>query len=175
MSTLTDYEALDTRMVFKAYAIAAWVTGTLLYGWGGLVFRAPLAGVPYSDAMAARMAGAVVIGAGFLAIAMARSHDDVARRRALGWWAVAHAVVVAGVGLQLWAVIGLEELGWGGLLAIGVPLGTASVLTHFWQTADGIPWGGLGLSWNNSLLEELRRTTVRRSTYEENIREAASQ
>jgi signal transduction histidine kinase len=176
MSNDTPFDALDTRLVFKVYAVVAWTTGGLLYGWGGLVFRAPMVvGVPYSYSMMVRLVGAVVLGVGFLAIAMARTKDNDARRRALGWWAVAHAVVLAGIGLQFWALIGLENLGWSGLAVLGSLFGSAVLFTHFWQTADGIPWGGL--QSHDSVLEEIRRPTIRhlRSTYEDQIREAAGQ
>jgi signal transduction histidine kinase len=177
MNTLFYNDALDTRLVFRVYAIVAWTAGGFLYGWGGFLSLVPLAGVPHSDWMAARIAGAVLAGAGFLAIAMARSHDDDARRRALGWWAVAHAVVLVGVALQLWAIIGFAHWERGGLVAMGFLLGVSTLFAQFWQTADGIPWAGLGNQSHPSVLEDLRRPTVRRlrSTYEEKIREAAGQ
>lgn len=176
MSTDTYGDALDTRMVFKIYAIVAWIAGGLLYGWGGLWFRAPMVvGVPYSDQMTVRLVGSVVLGVGFLAIAMARTKDDDARRRALGWWAVAHAVVLGGIAIQFWTLIGLEDLGWGGLTLLGALLAGAFLFMHLWQTADGLPWGGL--QSHASVLEEVRHPAVRRlrSTYEAQIREAAGQ
>ncbi len=178
MRTDTCTDALDTRQVFKVYAIVAWIVGGLLYGWGGLWFRAPLmAGVPYSDWMTVRLVGAVALGVGFLAIAMARTKDDDARRRALGWWAAGHAVVLAGVAVQFWALIGLEDLGWGGAVALGVLL-TATVLFLFsWKTADGMPWGGFRDEDHESVLAEVRKASLGRlrSNYEEQIRAAASQ
>ncbi len=176
MIARTYNDALDTRLVFKIYAVIAWVAGGLLYSWGGLWFRAPMmAGVPYSDWMTVRLVGAIAAGAGFFAFAMARSNDDDARRRALGWWAVAHAVVLVGVALQFHALIGFENLGWGGLAVLGSLVAIAFLFMHFWQTADGLPWGGL--QSHPSVLDEMRHPAIRRlrSTYEEQIREAAGQ
>ena len=101
MRANTYYDAIDTRIVFKAYAALAWTVGALLYAWGGRLFPTPLAGLPHADGVAARIAGAVLLGAGFLSIAMARTHDDDGRRRAMGWWAVGHDVALAGIGLQI--------------------------------------------------------------------------
>ena len=100
MSTSTYDVTVDSRLVFKVYAIVAWTAGALLYGWGTPLFPLPLAGLPYAGGFVARVSGAALLGAGFLAIAMARTLDEDGRRRALGWWAVGHVVVLAGVSVQ---------------------------------------------------------------------------
>jgi signal transduction histidine kinase len=167
---------VDARLVFRVYAIAAWVAGGLLYAWGGLLFRVPLAGLPlFSDWMVPRIVGAVLVGIGFLTFAVARTLDEDGRRRALGWWAIGHAAMLLGVGLQLFVFVGPNDLGWGGAGILGWLAAVTYLFADFWYTADGIPWGGLQV--HDSVLEELRRPTVGRlrSTYEEKIREAASQ
>ena len=178
MNTDTNIAPVDTRLVFKVYAVVAWVAGAFLYAYGGFAFRVPIAGLPHSsDWMAARIVGAVMVGAGFLALATARVADDDGRRRALVWWAVAHGVVLAGVGLQLIAFTGLHRLEWGVVALVGWLFGVCFLFGDLWMTADGVPWGGLGLRSSPSVLGELRRPAVQRlrSTYEEKIREAASQ
>jgi signal transduction histidine kinase len=168
---------VDTRLVFKVYAIVAWTAGAFLYGWGGLVFRVPVTGLPlYSDWMAPRIVGALVAGAGFLAFAMSRVADDDGRRRALGWWAVGHGVVFLGLGLQLWAFTDIDRLDWGVIVLVGWLVGMCLVFADLRMTADGVPFGGLGLKPPPSVLDDVRRPDVRRlrSTYEEKIREAAS-
>ncbi len=163
MSTVTYNDSIDTRLAFKVYAVIAWIAGGLLDGWGGLLFRLPLAGLPYGDWMAVRVAGAALLCSGFLAIAMARTLDDEGRRRALGWWALGHAVAALGLGVQVTAVIGLERPGWGGLVAMGWLLGVAGIFGHLWQTADGLPWGGLGVVRSHpSVLRDLRQPSERR-------------
>ena len=127
MNTEDALDAIDTRFVFKAYAWAAWVTGLGLYGYAPLVFQAPLEGVPSSGGMVARIGGAVLCGAGLLAHAMAGTEDDEARKRALGWWGAAHGVVCLGTLVQVWALIGVESLEWGGAGALGALL-AATVL-----------------------------------------------
>jgi signal transduction histidine kinase len=169
---------VNTRLVFKVYAIVAWVAGGFLYSWGRGLFVVPLTGLPpSSEFMVPRIAGAVLLGVGFLAIATARTLDDDGRRMALGWWSLGHGVVFVGVGLQLWAFVGSDRVGWGAVLALGWLFGGCFLFSDLWMTADGIPWGGLGLRSSPSVLTELRRPADRRlrSTYEEKIREAASQ
>jgi signal transduction histidine kinase len=169
---------VDTRLVFRIYAVVVWVVGAFLYAWGGLVFPTPrMEGIPYSEWLIVRVAGAVLAGVGFLAIAIAHTDDDDARRKALGWWALGHVVVLAGLGLQEWALIGFDRLSWGGLAATGFLLAASLIFVHLYQTADDLPWSGLGIWRPASVLDEIRRpSTARlRSTYEAKIREAASQ
>jgi len=176
MRTASDSTPVNTRLVFRVYAVSAWVAGSFFYGWGRGLFVQPLVGLPQgSEYMVARLAGSALLGVGFLATAVAGTDDDDARRRALGWWAVGHAVVFAAVLLQVWAFFGLGDVGWGGSLALGWLAAGAFLFSELWFNAEGIPWGGL--QKHDSILDEVRRPSVRglRSTYEEKIREAASQ
>ena len=110
---------------------------------------------------------------------MARTLDDDGRRRALGWWAVGHAVVLVGVSLQFDARSSASStsagaapgvLGW--LVAGSLPLFAFLAVR---RTASH------GAGWRSSITipccDEPRQSNVRRlrSTYEEKIREAASQ
>jgi signal transduction histidine kinase len=178
MNTDTTLAPVNTRLVFKIYAIVSLVAGAFLYGSGGVAFRVPITGLPrFSDHMAARLAGAVMVGAGFLAIAMSRVADEDDRRRALGWWACAHGVVFAGVTLQLLVFTDIARLDWGVVVLVAWLFGVCFLFGDLWMTADGIPFGGLGLRASPSVLGELRRPAAQRlrSTYEEKIREAAGQ
>ncbi len=177
MYTATYDVTINTRLVFKVYAVVAWATGAVLYGWGGLLSPLPLAGLPSADHVVVRLAGSVLLCLGFLAFAMARTLDEDGRRKALGWWAVGHAVAALGVGVQLLAVVGFHRLGWGGAVTLGWLTAGSYLFADFWLYPNGIPWGGLGMQRHDSVLQELRQPSVRRlrSTYEEKIREVASQ
>jgi|WetSurMetagenome_2_1015567.scaffolds.fasta_scaffold18074_4 signal transduction histidine kinase len=176
MRTATDVTAVNTRLVFIVYAVVAWVAGAFFYAWGRGLFVFPLAGWPQgSEYLIVRLAGSVLLGVGFLSYAMSQTLDDAGRRSALGWWAVGHAVVGVAVLLQLWAFVGLRNLGWGQSLVLGWLAAGSFLFSELRWDADGIPWGGL--QKHDSLLEDLRTPGAPglRSAYEEKIREAASQ
>jgi len=178
MNNETSFDALDTRVVFRMYAVVAWVAGVGLYAWGGHLVRVPLeGGPPSSDWMAARITGVIVCGIGFLAHAMAGTDDDEARRKALGWWGAAHAVVFLGALVQVWALIGMKSVGWGGAGALGVLLTVTILFLFSWKTVEGMPWGNFREQDHDSVLREVRKASVQRlrSSYEEQIRAAASQ
>jgi hypothetical protein len=94
MNNPTDFDSLDTRLVFKGYAVFAWTAGLLLAAWGPLWFGPHLPGLPWGQAVAARIVGAILIAAGCFARAIAAADDPDARRRGLLWFAGGHAVVL---------------------------------------------------------------------------------
>src|SRR5512137_1601547 len=117
--TQTYPDAIDTRFVFRIYALVAWVGGFALLGWGPQWYGtggAPC--LPYGLAVPIRIASGVMIGAGCLARAMVKVEDPEARHKALLWFAWGHAIVLAVVAMQLIGVWG--EPGAGGRLAMGV-------------------------------------------------------
>lgn len=176
MNTQSSFDAIDTRFVFRAYAVVACAAGLVLYGNGNFAFQGPLEGVPFSGRVAARMAGAIAFAAGLLAEAMARTSDEDARRSALAWWGTAHLVAFLGIGLQASAVVGLENVGWAALAFLGSVLFAGGFFLFSRYTVDGMPIPG-PFRPHDSVLRELRAASVQRlrSTYEEQIRAAASQ
>jgi hypothetical protein len=80
-------EALDTRIVFKTYAITAWVAGTLLYACGPLFFSIDLGGMPHGAGVIVRIIAAILAGAGCIAWSAGLVRDPQTGRSMLRWWA----------------------------------------------------------------------------------------
>lgn len=141
-------DALDTRVVFRAYAVLAGLTGLALFAWGSTEPGVGTAGM-------VRVYGTVLAAAGCFAAALAGVEDPLARRRGLGWFAAGHVIVWYGVisqrkggcGPDRWDVA-IQLINFGGLF-----------LYWLWRSAQG----------DHHAHERLR------SRYEQQIREAASQ
>jgi signal transduction histidine kinase len=173
MAANTFNDAVDTRVVFRAYAFIAWIGGGLLLLFGPYFFPLALAGYPRADGLVVRIAGAAVVAAGCLAFPFTRVEDPNARRYALGWWSAGHLQVLSMVGVGVLGRLG--EPGPGAQIALGSLLTAAILFWHFNQTGDGIPHGGLPS--HTPLFGDPAQASVQRlrSTYEEQIRLAASQ
>ena len=186
MRNPSDFDRLDTRLVFKTYAFVAWVAGGLLAAWGQIWFGSDLPGLPWGKAAAIRIVGAMIVAAGCFSRAMAGADDPDARRRGLLWFAGGHAIVLAMVGIQLTSV--LDGSGSAARFSFQALFIVTLLLFYFYQTAEGHPIGRL--KQHTTLFPSVVRfpgdggqplTGARpsverlRSTYEEKIRAAASQ
>jgi signal transduction histidine kinase len=173
MNTNSYNDAIDTRIVFKAYAAVAWLAGGVLLIVGPYFFPLELAGFPRASGLVPRITGAVVIAAGCFAWPFAYVDDPVARRRALGWWAAGHLQVLSMTAVGVIGRVG--KPGPGVEVALGALLTAAILLWHFNQTADGIPRSGLPN--HTPLFGDPEQASVQRlrSAYEEQIRAAAGQ
>ncbi len=96
----------DPRVVYWIYAVAAWVGGVFLAGWGPLWLGLDLPGRPFGLAALIRLYGAFVAGGGFFAACLAMMDDPVARRRARGWFLAANVGVFITFVVQQHAVLG---------------------------------------------------------------------
>jgi signal transduction histidine kinase len=167
-------ETLDTRMVFKAYAIVAWAAGMFLIGWGPYYFPLELAGIPHGGGAFARVIGGIVAGAGCLAWAAAMVEVPRVGRLMLMWWAVGHAMALGVIVVQMAGVIG--KPGPGVAIALGGLMLAVMVFTYAFATVDEVPWGGLDRDHLSIFGDRgARPTRELRSTYEEQIRAAAAQ
>src|SRR5512137_1826233 len=88
-------DAIDTRVVFRIYAAIAWLAGGALLFVGPYFFPLELVSFPRAGGLVARIAGAILIGAGCFAWPLSDVDDPEARRRALGWWAAGHLQVLS--------------------------------------------------------------------------------
>ena len=79
-------DAIDTRFVFRAYAVLAGPTGFALLVWGNSTW---LGG---GQAGLVGFVGSVLVAAGCFAAALA-GVEDPSRRRGLLWFTAGHAVV----------------------------------------------------------------------------------
>jgi signal transduction histidine kinase len=123
-------EAIDSRLVLRAYTWAAIGIGLFVYAWGPMWLPDPhLDDVPWGWAALLRTAGALVVAFGCCAAALAAAADSRTSRRGLIFFALAHAVFGALFLLQ-WIAI-LESavppvIGWTPLL-VGIVLGYLAI------------------------------------------------
>jgi signal transduction histidine kinase len=173
MNTNSYNDAIDTRIVFRAYALIAWLVGIFLLGFGRHLFPLELVGFPNGDGFVVRIVGSAVVAAGCFAQAFTLVDDPDVRRRVLGWWATGHAQVLLMVVIQVVEVIG--EPGPGAGFALATLLTVTILLHHFWWRADGIPHAGLPN--HTPLFGAPEQASVQRlrSAYEEQIRAAGGQ
>ena len=163
-------DAIDARIVFRIYAVAAGLGGFVLSGWGQIWLGSHLADQPWGKAALVRVAGSVLIAAACAAAGFATVEDPLGRRRGLLWFACAHAVVLFAVLLQRLAIWGAGLADWAAQLLLAAAL----VFLYAWWTAE------------TDLLEPARPSSLLggtspaaaarlRSAYERQIRQAAGQ
>jgi signal transduction histidine kinase len=100
MTTDIRLDALDARVVLRAYAIVAGAAGVLLAAWGPMWLGANAGLFPWDQAVLIRLFGAIVVGAGMCAWALATG-DALAGRRGLAWFIGAHGAVAAMLIIQI--------------------------------------------------------------------------
>lgn len=167
MDTAQPLEPIDIRLVFRAYAAVAGLGGFVLAAWGPMWLGVHMAGQPYGRAALIRVFGAILIAAACCAAGFASVNDLTALRRGLIWFAAGHAAVATMVLLQRLAIWGEGPAAWAGefLLVIGF------ILWCFWLESASRKSLLMGLfaGANPTSADRLR------STYEQQIREAARQ
>jgi len=160
--------SFDTRTLFRAYMAGAALGGlALLAGLPGL--GTDLGATPETKRALVQLCGVMLLSLACLAGGFGEIEDPRSRHRALGGFAFAHLVALAGV-------VGIAALH-GGMdqrdLTVPVLVGLCIVLFHSWQTGDGYR-AGASLAFTQ-LFGPPRTDDRLRSEYEERIREAASQ
>jgi len=174
-------DAIDTRIIFRAYSVLAAVAGLVLFGWGPVWLGSDLAGQPWGKAALIRVLGSILMAAACFAVPLARMPDPDARQLGLLWLSAGHAVVFLVVLSQRFAIWGPGLADWAAVAA----LMTALLLSYFAVTAYGDLTGEAQLSRRLRLVgEPVPRivffggipppsTRNLRSEYEQQIREAA--
>ena len=174
MVTTEQPDAIDTRGVFRVYAWVAGIGGLVVMLWGQSSFGPPdLSGQPWGRAALVRVFGSIVFAAGCCAAALRSVEDPASRHRALRWFVVGHAVVASMVFLQWQAIWGEPNGPYQAVL--GLLLTAVLLLTYFWQTGDGHQPGEWASATSLSGSRDRQAVESPRSTYEQHIREAASQ
>jgi signal transduction histidine kinase len=158
---LAGPDAHDTRIVLRIYAALAALAG--LFVW--------VAPASLSDGgrVALELAGTVLLACACVAVGLGSLEEPGARHRALGGFAVAHAVVLAG------ALATLERQGGLHPHEVGFPLllVTTMLLFYFWLTGDGYR-PGEALEFTGLFRQRTADASLR-SAYEEQVRLAAGQ
>lgn len=167
MNNWSSPDMLDTRVVFRVYAVLAISVGILFWGPPPAGIQTTLATTPMGRLLFFRLTGAALAAAGCFAIGFSRIEEPETRHRALFWFALGHLVVLLIVVTQLIA-FGDDPND----LAPPVLTSAVILLFYFWQTGDGHRAGefmAFTKLMNGPSTEQLR------SRYEEHIREAAGQ
>lgn len=166
-------DALDSRVVLLGYAAVVIPAGVFVTLWGGLFVNGPLNGHPHGIQSLVRIAGTLAVAAGITAVALSQFAAATERRRGLGWFAVAHTVVL----LMAWSQ---AHTVWGDAASREVRLVFTGVL---------MAWAWLFLGWTRQGgdVQPLGRylglfgdkpatpTHVLRSQYELQMRQAGAQ
>ncbi len=170
MNTPASPDVIDTRLVFRVYAVLVALTGFVLFAWGPMWVGTSLAGNPHGKALIVRFIGGCIMAAGCSAAGFAQIDDRRCRHRALLWFLAAHLVLVFVFITQITGpgIPGPGDLVFWSLLA------TAILLFYFWQTGDGYRAGGF-LAFTELFGSDGPSTDQLRSEYEDRIREAAGQ
>ncbi len=172
MQTTVSLDRIDSRLALWVYAVAAWVAGLFVALWGVIWIHGSLDGQTYGgyafDGLV-RVGGTMIVAAGCCAAALAMVDNPVDRRRAVGWFAAGHFIVVGMALLQRMAVWSPGPVEW---LVRGVVV-AAVALFYVWMRAAGDPrprFGGILLHPEAQTVAERLR-----SEYEDHIRDAAAQ
>jgi signal transduction histidine kinase len=107
METAQRFDAIDTRLIYRAYAALLGLSGIALVGWGPLWLGAHLPGQPWGKAALIRVLGSIVIAIGCFTAPLA-DLPPLARRRALLWLAAGYAVILFVLVVQAQAILGWE-------------------------------------------------------------------
>ena len=166
------FDAIDARIIFRAYSGLAGLAGLVLLGWGPLWLGSDLAGQPWGKAALIRVLGAILIAAACFAVPLSDAGDRETRRRALLWFGAGHGVVCFVVMLQREAIWGPGIAEW----AANCTAAATLFFVYFGTTAYGDPTGNPPWSPLISLFggSSAPSTGKLRSQYEQQIREAAS-
>jgi signal transduction histidine kinase len=165
---LAGPDALDTRIVLRTYATLAGLAGLFVWIRPAGLSTTIVNGAGARD-LALQLIGALLVGWGCVAGGLALIEEPRSRHRALGGFAVAHAVILAGVLASLERQGGLHphEVGFPLLLV------TTMLLFYFWLTGDGYrPGNAVEFT---GLFRQRTTDASLRSDYVEQIRHAASQ
>ena len=171
MTTRSQPDAIDTRLIYLAYAGLAGLSGFVLFGWGPMWLGSDYAGEPWAKAAAIRVVGAALMAAACLSGALAEIEEPRSSHRGLFWMGLAHTVV--------FFVVLTQRIGiWGPGLAdraLELLLVVAAVFFYLWQTVEGHrdPKRSPPLSIFADKKPKAKQPL--RSQYEEKIRQAASQ
>lgn len=87
-------DAIDSRVVFMVYAVIVGAVGVFIAFWGHGWISSPLNDPPWAYGAITRVIGAAAVAAACCASAFSRIADPVDRHRCLGWFVIAHFVVV---------------------------------------------------------------------------------
>jgi hypothetical protein len=125
--------------VYRVYGWLALGAGFVLAAWGPAWFGTDLAGLPFVKAALVRIAGAMVMGAGLVAMAVAGTDDPEGRRRGFLWFGLAHALVVTMILVQVRAIPAIAPSNFATGLVIGGLATWMLLFFHLFTTANGWP------------------------------------
>lgn len=174
MSQINASPLIDSRWVFWTYILLAGLTGVYLFAWGPSHFRVVINGELWAGASLIRLVGGILATVAVMTIPTARIRDTEMRQAALGWYALAHALVAWVLYSQQTTVASSFTPEW----TVDFFLGIAAVFFYIWLLRDGrgrVPRPLTTLFGDNAFGENAEPALPLRSQYEEQIRLAAAQ
>lgn len=168
MSYAERPEAVNLRWIFRIYAVAVFVAGLVLTGWGPMWLGSHMTGQPFGRAALIRVFGSIMMAAACFAAGFAAVEDPPSRRQGMFWFAVGHFVVflvLLSQSLAIWAP-GTSDL------AARIVFAMAFILFYLWATSEGEKLPSPLITLFRGLPDSQTRL---RSQYEEQIRRAARQ
>ena len=157
-------DALDARLVLRAYALVVGAAGVWLGAWGSLWFGAHGGLFPWDQAVLLRMCGAVVLAAAICAWGLATGDAD-SSRRALAWFVAAHAAVWIMLVIQIFGPLEHPAA----VKAAWILLAVILALFYGAVSQKASPFWGVVAAHQRSALDDTR------ARYEQQIRQAAAQ
>ncbi len=159
-------DAIDPRLVYRAYSAFTGLVGLALFGWGPLWFGSDLPGLPWGKASIIRVLGSILMAIACFTAPLA-DLSPLQRRRGLLWLAAGYSVIFLAVVSQAQAI-----WGWGLADPVAALLLSLVLVPLVLYTEAA----GKDSAHVISLFGERGRSTEHvRTRYEQQIRQAASQ
>jgi signal transduction histidine kinase len=168
MNRAESPESIDLQWVFRIYAVAVFVAGFVLTGWGQIWFGAHMPEQPFGRAALIRVLGSILMAAGCFGAGFAAINERLSQRLALFWHALGHFIVFLVLLSQSIAIWGTATSD----LAVRIVFAVAVLLFYFWSTADGNRMPSPVVTLFRGVPESHTRL---RSRYDQQIRAAARQ
>lgn len=166
-------DAIDSRTILVVYTAIVGPVGVFVALWGSLWVGGPLNGQAWGVNSLTRVAGVAIVGAAICAYAASTIANPIDRRRNLGWFVVAHMVVMLMAWPQVFAVWSDALPGpvWG--LFVGLVAATIYLLGGFVRHGgDAAP---LGVYMGLFGTPPPAASALLRAEYEDQMREAGAQ
>lgn len=173
MTRRLPLDAIDSKSVFRLYVAVVGPVGVFVALWGSAWLGGSLNGQPLGIASLTRMTGAAIVAAAIWAYTASTIANPIDRRRNLGWFVVAHLMLLLMAWPQVFAVWGdaLPRPAWwlfNGLLAATVYL-LGGFVRHGGDAAPlGVYMGLFGTP-------PPAASTLLRADHEDQMREAGAQ
>ena len=163
-------DVFDTRTLFRIYASCAAIAGLVLWLAPPRGLTTTIASTAEGKRAFLQLSGTMLVALGCVAAGFGEIEEPRSRHRALGCFAFAHLIALAGVVSVAVMTGGIHD----GDITPPLLIGLCVLLFYFWQTGDGYR-AGESIDFTKLFGGPRSPDDSLRSAYEQRIREAASQ